>query len=111
MNDDSALSSVVLPEPVPPEMITLSRASTIACSTSTTLAGIEPYEIMVAILIGILENLRIDSSDPSMAKGATIALTREPSASRASTNGDDSSTRRPTAETIFWMIRSRCFSS
>ena len=101
MNDDSALSSVVLPEPVPPEMITLSRAWTTAFSTTPTCRGIEPYSIIVSISIGILENLRIDSSDPSIAKGATIALTRDPSAKRASTKGELSSTRRPTAETIF----------
>ena len=38
-------------------------------------------------------------------------MTRLPSARRASTIGEDSSIRRPTAETIFWMIRIRCFSS
>ncbi len=36
-----------------------------------------------------------------------IALTRLPSGRRASTIGDDSSTRRPTCETILSMIRSR----
>ena len=63
------------------------------------------------MLIGTRANLRIESSEPSIASGGTTALTRLPSARRASTIGDDSSTRRPTAETIFWMIRSRCFSS
>lgn len=46
-----------------------------------------------------------------MASGATMALTREPSARRASTKGEDSSTRRPTADTIFWIIRSKWRSS
>ena len=36
--------------------------------------------------------------------GRVIAFTREPSASRASTIGTDSSMRRPTRETIFSMI-------
>src|SRR5262249_37280281 len=35
------------------------------------------------------------------------AFTREPSGRRASTSGDDSSTRRPTRETTFSMMRSR----
>src|SRR3546814_5831772 len=40
-----------------------------------------------------------------------MALTRLPSSRRASTIGDDSSTRRPTAETILEITRIRCFSS
>ena len=40
-----------------------------------------------------------------------IAFTREPSASRASTIGDDSSTRRPIAETIRSMMLIKCASS
>jgi hypothetical protein len=35
-----------------------------------------------------------------MASGGMMALTREPSGSRASTIGEDSSIRRPTRETI-----------
>ncbi len=53
------------------------------------------------MLIGVRENLRIDMDAPSIANGGTIALTRLPSARRASTMGEDSSMRRPTAETIF----------
>ena len=37
-----------------------------------------------------------------------IALTREPSGKRASTIGDDSSTRRPTRLTMRSMTASRC---
>jgi hypothetical protein len=37
-----------------------------------------------------------------------MALTREPSGRRASTIGLDSSTRRPTRDTIFSMIFIRC---
>ena len=39
-----------------------------------------------------------------------IALTRDPSASRASTSGEDSSMRRPTRETMRSMTRRRCSS-
>ncbi len=53
-------------------------------------------------------NRRIDSTGPSSASGGMIALTREPSGKRASTIGDDSSTRRPTRLTMRSMIASRC---
>ena len=49
--------------------------------------------------------------NPSTAIGRTATLTREPSGKRASTIGEDSSIRRPTAETILLTIRSRCASS
>ena len=47
-----------------------------------------------------LANFRTVSVGPSIASGGITAFTREPSARRASTIGDDSSMRRPTAETI-----------
>ena len=50
----------------------------------------------------------MESSGPSTASGGMTAFTREPSGRRASTIGEDSSTRRPTRETIFSMMRSRC---
>ncbi len=56
-------------------------------------------------------NLRIVSSGPDSERGAMIAFTRDPSGSRASTIGDDSSIRRPICPTIFVMIRRRCESS
>jgi hypothetical protein len=49
-------------------------------------------------------NRRIDIVGPSSARGGTTALTREPSARRASTIGLDSSMRRPTELTIRSMI-------
>ena len=58
-----------------------------------------------------MENLRIVSSEPSIASGGMIALTRLPSGRRASTIGLDSSTRRPTRATILSMVRRRCASS
>ena len=51
------------------------------------------------------------SEGPSSASGGMMALTREPSGRRASTIGDDSSTRRPTRETMRSMICSRWRSS
>ena len=50
-------------------------------------------------------NFRMVSTGPRRASGGTMALIREPSASRASTMGDASSTRRPTPWTMRSMIR------
>ena len=49
---------------------------------------------------GSLANFRIVSTEPLRASGGMIAFTREPSGRRASTIGEASSTRRPTAATI-----------
>ena len=53
----------------------------------------------------------MDITEPSSASGGMIALTREPSARRASTIGLDSSMRRPTELTIRSMICCRWRSS
>ena len=111
MKADSALSIVVLPEPVPPEMISVTRAFTAAASNSAICGRSAPTSTSLFRLNGFLENLRIDISGPSTATGRTATLTREPSSRRASHIGCDSSTRRPTAETILLMMRSRCASS
>ena len=111
MKADSALSIVVLPEPVPPEMIVVMRAFTAAASTSAICGAIAPTSTSLFRLNGFLENLRIETSGPSTPIGRTATLTREPSSRRASHSGCDSSTRRPTAETILLMMRSRCASS
>ncbi len=50
------------------------------------------------------------SAGPSTASGGMTALTREPSGSRASTMGDDSSIRRPTRETMRSMTWRTCAS-
>ena len=60
---------------------------------------------------GSAENLRIVSSEPSIASGGMTALTRLPSGRRASTIGLDSSTRRPIRDTILSIVRRRCASS
>jgi hypothetical protein len=111
MKADSALSIVVLPEPVPPEMIRVTRALTAADSTSAICGRIAPISTSFFRLNGFLENLRIETSGPSTAIGRTAMLMREPSSRRASHSGCDSSTRRPTAETILLTMRKRCGSS
>ena len=95
-----ALSSVVLPEPVPPEMITFSRICPAISSTRATGRVIAPNSISLAKSMLFLLNLRIETYGPSSASGGSTMLTREPSFRRASTIGLDSSTRRPMAPAI-----------
>ena len=111
MKAESALSMVVLPEPVPPEMMVDMRALTAAARTSAIGGRSAPTSTSLFRLNGLLENLRIDTKGPSTPIGRTATFTREPSSRRASHIGCDSSTRRPTAETILLMMRKRCASS
>ena len=111
MKADSAFSIVVLPEPVPPEMIMVMRAFTAAASSSAICGRSASISTSLFRLNGFLENLRIETSGPSTPTGRTATLTREPSSRRASQSGCISSTRRPTADTILLMMRSRCGSS
>ena len=60
---------------------------------------------------GSLANFRTVRNGPPMARGWITALIREPSGRRASTMGDDSSTRRLTSPTILSMTRRRWVSS
>ena len=82
---DSAFSSVVLPEPVPPEMRMLSRARAAICSTvrhrrrSARRSSIRRRGRSLC-----LANLRIEMQGPSSASGGKMMLTRQPSGRRAS---------------------------
>ena len=108
MKLESVLSRVVLPEPVPPEMITLRRAF-IAPSISASISGVNALNrSRSSLVIGLEPNIRMVTTAPSSASGGMIALNREPFGRRASTIGEVSSTRRPTRETIRSMIWSRC---
>ena len=103
MNRLSTFSIVVLPVAVPPDTRMLSLPRTQASSTSARSSDIDPNPIRSWAVKGSSENRRIVRHGPCTASGGTMALTRDPSGSRASTIGEDSSTRRPTAETIFSM--------
>ena len=105
---DMALSRVVLPEPVPPEMMTFSRAWAAICRIRATGRVIAPSSTSVAKSIRCLLNLRMEMYGPSSANGMNTMLTREPSFSRASTIGLDSSTRRPIALAMRWQMLARC---
>ena len=107
MNDDSELSSVVLPEPVPPETRTLRRARTQAASRSAARWSRVPTPTSSSIVKG-RGNLRIVTTGPSSARGGRITLTRSPVRRRASTMGLDSSTRRLTVDTMRSMVWSSC---
>jgi hypothetical protein len=102
---------VVLPAPVPPEIRMLMRAFTAAESTSIISA-----EMLFSLhqLVG-RQRAGAETADrhegPSSASGGMMALTREPSGRRASTIGEDSSTLRPTRDTMRSMICSRWRSS
>ena len=104
MKLESVFSSVVLPEPVPPEMRMFSRAL-IAPSSSITISGVKALKFSrSSSFSGLAPNRRIETHAPSSASGGMIALKREPSNIRASTIGQVSSTRRPTFEMMRSMI-------
>ncbi|MBM2829156.1 MAG: hypothetical protein HW408_1688, partial [Actinobacteria bacterium] len=96
---DRMFRKVVFPAPVPPDTRMFILAFTMASKTAAISALREPLERRFSIRSGFTPNRRIDMAGPSMDRGGMMTLTRDPSASRASTSGDDSSTRRPTFET------------
>ncbi len=111
MNADSAFSIVVLPEPVPPEMIVVTRAFTAAASSSAICGLIAPISTSLFRLNGFLENLRIETSGPSTADRAhgdvdARAIQQARVAERMRLVD-----ARPTAETILLTMRRRCASS
>src|SRR5919112_1870666 len=64
MKEESTLSRVVFPVPVPPETMTLSRASTQACSSSAISGDSVPNPIRSSTPKGSLANLRMVSVEP-----------------------------------------------
>ena len=109
---ESAFRSVVLPEPVPPEISMLRSALTQRVEeVGAPARTIVPIATSSSIASRFCANFRIVSTGPRATSGGMTAFTREPSGSRASTIGDDSSMRRPTWPTILLMIRRRCDSS
>ena len=105
MNDERTLRVVVLPEPVPPETKMFRRASTQARRKSNMSAVAVPNRIRSSTVNGEAENLRMVMTGPTRDSGGMMALTREPSVRRASTIGDDSSTRRPIGAMMRSMMR------
>ena len=108
---ERTFNKVVLPAPVPPETIMLSLAFTELLSKSNIGGVIVRVASSCSTPIGIRPKRRIDMMGPSRASGGITTLTREPSSSRASHIGDDSSTRLPTFDTILSMMCRRCAAS
>ena len=75
--------------------------------TSANPVVIDPISTKRSRSNGILENLRIEIEAPSSVIGGITAFTRDPSGSRASTNGVLSSMRRPTPVTMRSIMRIR----
>ena len=106
MKLETTLSIVVLPDPVDPLTIMLIRPVTLRRSNPATWLVMVPFSTRSSTVNGSTANFRMVRNGPPMASGWMTALTRDPSGSRASTIGLDSSMRRPTWPTIFSMIRS-----
>ena len=104
------LSVVVLPEPVPPDTKTLSRASTQARRKSNISLLAVPKPTRSSTVNGVAENFRIVMTGPISDSGSMTALTREPSGRRASTRGLVWSMRRPRGVMMRSMIRMTCSS-
>ena len=97
MNEDMTLSSVVLPEPVPPLITMFSLDFTAPRSTSMIGRGTEPKATRSSGMMGTTPKRRMETTGPSRASGGMMALKRLPSVRRASHIGFVSSMRRPTA--------------
>ncbi len=105
MKFDSTFSIVVFPVPVPPTTTMLILPRTQASRKTAASMVSEPRLMRSCIKNARSGNFRMVSTGPRRASGGTMALIRDPSASRASTMGDASSTRRPTPCTMRSMIR------
>ena len=102
---------MVFPAPVPPEIRILIRALTMQTRVSSIASVSVRFSIMLRDVMGSRPKRRMDRTGPSSASGGMMAFTREPSARRASTIGELSSTRRPTRDTMRSMICIKCASS
>ena len=95
-------SSVVLPDPVPPEIRILQPACASAANTVAAGCGRLSQRTRSSRVIFSRRKRRIVSDAPFRLSGGAITFTRDPSARRASQIGLDSSTRRPTRATMRW---------
>src|SRR5262249_60409026 len=105
MNADIALSVVVLPVPVPPEIRMFSFPFTQAARNCAAFGEIDPNVIRSFIVYGSRENFLIVSVGPLSESGGVIAFTREPAGGRAATIRGAPSTRPPTPQPRVSMVR------
>src|SRR5271170_6583288 len=92
---DKAFNKVVLPEPVPPEIIRLILPLTQAFSTSAICTDMAPFSTNCPRDMIDVPKQRIVIVGPSILTGGIVALTREPFGKRASTIGELSSSLLP----------------
>ena len=97
---DSALSVVVLPEPVPPQTRIVARARTARARKSSSGRVSVPLATRSSGENPARRKRRIVSAGPSSASGGSTTLIREPSGNRASASGSASSARRPSGARI-----------
>ena len=76
ISQESALSSVVLPDPVPPATARSWRRETAHDSRRAYHSGSDPMSTSSRRVVILSENLRMVSTGPSMAMGGMTALTR-----------------------------------
>ena len=94
MKAESAFSIVVLPEPVPPEMMKFARALTADLRNMYIGSLMAPRSSRSSAVSLSLLNLRILRDQPLGETFGWAACTRDPSASVASISGNESSQRR-----------------
>ena len=111
MKAESALSIVVLPEPVPPEMMRFTLETTEARRKPAAASLMLPMRIRSSTPKRSFWNLRMVITGPPTAIGESTMFTREPSGRRASTIGEDSSRHRPTGATMRSAMRGTCAAS
>jgi hypothetical protein len=85
MNDERTPSSVVFPDPVPPETTMLAFARTQAPRNPIMASVRAPFATRSPGVNGLRANFRMVMIGPQSERGGMIALTRDPSESRAST--------------------------
>ena len=98
ISQDNALSSVVLPEPVPPATAKSCRNLTAQDSNPAYQLGSDPSLTSSSKELIRSENFRMVTQVPSIAAGGITTLTRYPLGRRALTSGLRSSTRLPKGE-------------
>ncbi len=96
------LSSVVLPEPVPPETRYDRRASSTARRRAAVPPSMLPAAISSSRVKARVRTTRRDRHGAPTTTGGSTACSLVPSGSRASTQGRASSRRRPAAEASRW---------
>ena len=85
---DNTLSTVVLPVPVPPEIRMFNRQWTQALRNVAISGVMESCLMRPSTVKGTVPKRRMLTAGPQSDKGRMMALTREPSASRASSIGE-----------------------